>query len=129
MRLRILYLEDDPDDLELARLALKRDGLQCEVHGVASREEFSRAMEGDPPDVILSDGSVPGFDGFDALAMARQRMPEVPFILVSGAVTAELEQRSQRSGAAGCVPKDQLARLAPSIRLAVSAARAPKKSG
>jgi CheY-like chemotaxis protein len=127
--LRILYLEDDPDDLELARLALKRDGLHCEVHGVASREEFSRAMEGDPPDVILSDGSVPGFDGFDALAMARRRMPEVPFILVSGAVTPELDQRSRRGGAVGCVPKDELARLAPSIRLAVSAARASKKSG
>jgi hypothetical protein len=127
--LRVLHLEDQPEDAELVHAALAADGLQCQIRIVDTRQGFVEALDGDRPDIILSDFSLPGIDGLSALAIARERATDVPFILVSGTLGEEAAVDSLRSGATDYVLKHRLARLAPAVRRAVAeAAEARKRS-
>ena len=89
MPLRILHLEDEPNDVELIRATLERDGLICEVDVATGREEFLAALERGNPELVLSDFALPGFDGPSALRIVREKIPEIPFILVSGTLGEE----------------------------------------
>jgi signal transduction histidine kinase len=119
---RILHLEDDPNDAELVRAALEGEGLQAAVELVTSREAFTAAIEGGEVDLILSDYSLPGFDGATALRIARESRPDVPFIIVSGLLGEEAAVDSVRGGATDYVLKQRLERLGPSVRRAVAEA-------
>src|SRR5436305_390852 len=84
--LRILVLEDVAADVVLLDRELQSAGLSFETKRVETRAEFLRELEGGPPDLILSDHGLPQFDGFAALAIARERCPETPFIFVTGSM-------------------------------------------
>src|SRR5439155_16700479 len=86
---------------------------------VETRDEFMRELEHHPPDIILSDHGLPGFDGFTALAIARDRCPETPFIFVTGSMGEELAIDSLRSGATDYVLKTRISNLAPAIHRAL----------
>ena len=122
MPLRILHLEDEPNDAELIRQTLARDGLICEVDVATGRDEFLAALERGDPELILSDFSLPGFDGPSALRIVRERTPELPFILVSGTLGEEAAIESLRSGATDYVLKHRLTRLGPAVRRAIEEA-------
>ena len=98
MPLRILHLEDEPNDAELIRQTLARDGLICEVDVATGRDEFLAALERGDPELILSDFSLPGFDGPSALRIVRERTPELPFILVSGTIGEETAIEAMKTG-------------------------------
>jgi CheY-like chemotaxis protein len=83
-RLRILHLEDSLEDSELVQFALAENGVEHEMNAVGTKARFLAALESGRFDVILSDSSVPGFDGKAALALTRTWFPETPFIFVSG---------------------------------------------
>ena len=85
--LRILMLEDSPDDAELNERELHKAGLQFTAQRVESREAFSLALKSFQPDLILSDYNLPGFSGIAALGIARHDCPEVPVIFVTGALS------------------------------------------
>ena len=125
--LRILLLEDEPKDALLARAALEADGLLGDLECVSSRGEFTAALERGGIDVILSDFSLPGFDGLSALALAREMTPEVPFIFVSGTIGEDAAISAVRSGARDYVLKHRLSRLGPAVRRAVQEAEELKK--
>src|SRR5947207_597414 len=81
---RVLHLEDNDHDAELVRRTLADDGIHVEVTRVMKRQTFTDALEEGAFDLILSDYSMPGFDGGSALALAHERCPETPFVFVSG---------------------------------------------
>lgn len=112
MKLRLLHLEDNGDDVELVRATLARGGLDCEVLAVDTGPAYKAALQHSHFDAVLSDSCVLGYDGKDALCEARAHFPEIPFIIVSS--------NDQQSTAAGPVtarvPKSELHRLAPTIR-------------
>jgi len=118
MKLRILHLEDSPDDAELVRLALARSGLNCDIEVVATGEAYLGALRRPEYDVILSDSGVPGYDGRAAVTAAHDRCPGVPFIMVSGHSPDEPPVLPADQSAA-FIAKSELERLAPAIRLAV----------
>lgn len=120
--LKILLLEDAETDAELELRALARAKLACRPVRVETEEAFRSALVSDPPDVILSDYSLPGFDGHAALAIAKELAPAVPFIFVSGTIGEERAVDSLKSGAADYVLKDNLARLASAVARAVDEA-------
>lgn len=122
-RLRILHLEDDAADAELIHQALKADTRPARVERVATRAAFEAALRSGEFDLVLSDYSLPGFDGPAALAIARSLAPDVPFIIVSGAVNEDTAVRLMRSGATDYVFKDRLRRLGPAIHQAMREAR------
>ena len=117
--LRILDLEDDPLDAELVRESLAGGGISCEVTRVQTRDDFVAALAGGGFDLILSDYSLPSFDGLSALELAKEFAPEVPFILVSGAIGEERAIEALRSGATDYVLKQRLERLVPVVRRAM----------
>ncbi|HEY3863194.1 MAG TPA: response regulator [Verrucomicrobiae bacterium] len=117
--LRILHLEDDPGDAALVQSVLEAEGLGCAAAVAGTRDEFAAALERGGFDLILSDFSLPGFDGMAALKIARASCPSVPFIFVSGTLGEERAIESLKSGAADYVLKDRLGRLAPAVRRAM----------
>src|SRR5262245_53031409 len=107
----IVHLEDDENDALLVKTTLNRARVGCSLTVLATRQEFARELEREGIDLILSDFSLTDFDGLSALAMAKERRPEVPFIFVSGRIGEEVAVESLRNGASDYVVKDRLARL------------------
>jgi diguanylate cyclase (GGDEF)-like protein/PAS domain S-box-containing protein len=119
---RVLFVEDVPTEAELELRELKRAGLRVTHQVVDTEQAFRDALHGFAPDVILSDFSMPHFDGMAALAIARERLPEVPFIFVSGTIGEEYAIRALRNGATDYVLKTNLLRLPPAVERALAEA-------
>lgn len=128
--LRVLHLEDDPRDRELVQANLIAEGFHFEVVHAMTRQEFENALERFPLDLILSDYSLPSYDGMAALKLAQEKRPETPFILLSGTIGEELAVESLKSGATDYVLKQNLDRLGHVVRRALREAkgRAERKS-
>ena len=124
--LRILSLEDDPNDAELIHELLRSEDVACELQRVDTQEAFLAALGqggiGLGIDLILADYTLPSFDGLSALKLAKQVRPDVPFIFVSGTLGEEVAIEALRVGAADYVLKTRLSRLAPSVVRALRAA-------
>ncbi|KRG52588.1 hybrid sensor histidine kinase/response regulator [Stenotrophomonas beteli] len=121
--LRILMLEDSALDAELITAQLQRAGLEFEAERLWTRNAFIEALDSRPFDVILADHVLPGFDGDAALALARERVPQTPFIFVSGTLTEELAVQALTRGARDYVVKQRLQRLPDAIRRTQQEAR------
>jgi signal transduction histidine kinase len=120
--LRILMLEDTPDDAELAERELRKAGIYLVAKRVETRKAFLRAMEEFQPDIILSDYKLPGFNGMDALELVRRERPDLPVIMVTGALSDIEAVGLINAGAKDYVLKDRLARLAPAVQRTLSMA-------
>ncbi len=125
--LRILVLEDVAADVTLISHELRAGGLAFSTRTVDTRDEFLSELAQRPPDLILSDHGLPGFDGFTALAIARDRCPNTPFIFVTGTMGEELAIDSLRSGATDYVLKTRMSNLVPAVERALRLADERKK--
>jgi PAS domain S-box-containing protein len=117
--LRILHLEDDANDAELVRAQLEGEGFRCDVVRVDTVDGFAANLDPERVDIVLSDYSMPSFNGVAALTMARERCPEVPFLFVSGTIGEERAIEAMQMGATDYVLKQRLARLGPAVRRAL----------
>ena len=117
--LRILHLEDDPNDAELIEAELAANGYSVAIERVTSRDSFIAGLQHGDFDLILSDYALPGFDGLSALQLARDIAPQIPFISVSGQIGEEAAVESVRGGATDYVLKQRLSRLGPAVRRAL----------
>jgi len=120
--LRILHLEDDPRDAELVLEMLRSGGIACQVNRVDTRDQYLKAIEAQGLDLILSDFTLPAFDGVSALSIARRTRPEIPFILVSGTIGEDAAIESLVGGATDYVLKHRLNQLVPAVRRALAEA-------
>jgi diguanylate cyclase (GGDEF)-like protein/PAS domain S-box-containing protein len=116
--LRILYVEDDPSDVELVRHELKKLGVDFILTHAPTREAYVAALRDCTPEIVLSDHALPSFDSLSALAILRRENDDVPFILVSGTVGEERAIEFLKGGVTDYVLKNRLARLAPAVRRA-----------
>lgn len=117
--LRVLHLEDDPFDGELLKRMLAHEKLVDEWVRVETAKDYTDALEHGQFDLILSDYTLPSFNGMEALAVARERQPDTPFIFVSGTIEEDLAVESLKQGAADYVFKNRLSRLAPAVKRAL----------
>jgi diguanylate cyclase (GGDEF)-like protein/PAS domain S-box-containing protein len=122
-RIRVLIAEDSPTDAELNVRELKRAGLAVEHRVVDTEQGFARELGEFAPDVIVSDFSMPKFDGMAALALALERAPDTPFIFVSGTIGEEYAIRALKNGAIDYVLKGNLLRLPAAVERALNEAR------
>jgi signal transduction histidine kinase/CheY-like chemotaxis protein len=125
--MRVLFLEDDHADIELARAMLTNAGLHVDLLVVDSREAFDAALEDGVFDLILADFLLPTFDGLSALKLARHRTPDTPFIIVSGFLGEERAIDTLKSGATDYVLKQRLDRLVPAVERALREVRERKE--
>lgn len=119
MALQILSLEDDEEDFEFIKRILTKARFDIVLSRVDTKESFTRALIESKPDVILSDHSLPDFDSTEALVIAKNKCPEIPFILVTGAVSDEFAVKTLKLGADDYLLKSNLVRLPSVIENAV----------
>lgn len=95
---KLIAVEDSAVDLELIIYALREAGLVAEVRHVEDEACFCAALDQVLPDAVLADWNLPRFSGRRALAIARERCPEVPFIFVSGSIPEATAIEALREG-------------------------------
>jgi len=122
--IRLLLVEDVATDAELAVRELTRAGMRVEARLADTERDFRRALDEFAPQVILSDFAMPHFNGMDALAIARESAPDVPFIFVSGTIGEEYAIRALKNGATDYVLKTNLIRLPAAVERALQESRA-----
>lgn len=118
--LRILMLEDVAADAELAEYELHKSGMIFISARADGRQSFLSLLDEFHPDVILADYKLPDFDGLSALKIVQHDHPEIPVIMLTGALTDIDAVALIHAGAKDYVLKDRLARLAPAIQHALS---------
>ena len=117
--LRVLLVDDSTADVALNIRALNDLGRPVVTEMVSNETQLRNALLTFMPDIILSDFSMPGFSGQEALEIARILTPDIPFIYVSGTIGEELAIEAMQRGASDYVLKDNLRRLKPAIERAL----------
>ena len=120
--IKVLLVEDRVDDAELLLAEMRRRGLPVVSRRVESEPEYIAALRDFAPELILSDYTLPNFDGPLALKIAKQQRPDTPFIFVSGTIGEERAIDALQRGAVDYVLKDNRARLVPAIERALKEA-------
>ena len=120
--LRILHLEDNPDDVLLVRDLLQHDGIVADITHVVRRAEFVAAMESQTWDLIIADYRLPDFTGRDALKIVRDKYPALPFILTSGTIGELAAIENVKAGATDYILKQNRERLPSAVRRAIAEA-------
>ena len=108
-------------------MALVKEGLACELVRVETHDDFLAALKQNGWDIILSDYTLPSYDGLSALALAQELCPAVPFIVVSGTIGEDAAIASLKAGATDYVLKHHLSRLAHVVRRALREAEERKE--
>ena len=108
-------------------LDVQKNDFPAEIRYVQNREQFLAALERLDFDIILSDYRMPDFDGEQALKVARERCPEIPFIMVTGELGEDRVIETLKRGATDYVLKDRIFRLVPSIQRALAEAEVERK--
>jgi diguanylate cyclase (GGDEF)-like protein/PAS domain S-box-containing protein len=118
----LLFVEDSELDVELALRAIQKEGFAPSWRRVEQESDMRRELSARLPQAILSDFSMPRFDGVNALGIARKLAPLVPFIFVSGTIGEERAIEAIRLGATDYVLKNNLRRLGTAVRRALAEA-------
>lgn len=118
-RIKILLLEDDPNDVTLIERQLTRGGILFETQCVDTRDDFIESIQSFKPDVILCDHGLPQFNSEEALAIVKGRKLVAPLILVTGTVSEEFAIASLHNGASDYILKSNLSRLPTAIQRAI----------
>jgi PAS domain S-box-containing protein len=119
---RLLQLEDSAADAELIQERLHGAGLTSEVTQVSNRSGFEAALNEGSYHLILCDLNLPGYDGLSALTVARERQPDVPVIIISGALGEEQAVKCLHMGATDYLSKERLERLPNAVWRAITTA-------
>ncbi|MFA7003813.1 MAG: PAS domain S-box protein [Verrucomicrobiia bacterium] len=123
----ILHLEDNPCDAELVRHSLRQTTMTFELRLARNRAEYEAALAETKFDLILSDYDLPDYDGITALKLAGEKQPDVPFILVTGALGEDQAVDAMLLGATDYVLKQRLQRLGPAVLRALTQADEGRK--
>lgn len=122
-----MLVEDNPADVELLLLALRKDGFDVSSDVVQTVDEFTLRVHAVVYDLILADYNLPQWSGMEALEILRRENLDLPLIVVTGYLGEEKAVECIKQGATDCVLKDHLARLPTSVRRALEETRLRKQ--
>jgi CheY-like chemotaxis protein len=123
----ILFVDDSPEDVELAQIKLSTAGVGLAAARVCTELELLDRLGRHLPNLIVSDFSMPGFDGLAALTISLRTAPQIPFIFHSGSIGEERCRQALKRGAYGCIEKDDIESLVKLAKYAI-ASRNHKRS-
>lgn len=123
LSLRLLHLEDNPNDAELIGRQISEEWPECKITRVSSRQKFVTALSQEEFDIILSDFSLPAFNGLEALDLVRKFGSGTTFLFLSGTIGEDKAVEALRHGAVDYLIKDRTVRLIPAIRTALEQRR------
>jgi signal transduction histidine kinase len=121
--LALIVVEDSDDDYELVLARLRHAFGPVRTLRVDNRAMLEQALDQGGWSAVISDHRMPGFTSIEALRATRARVPEMPFIIVSGAIGEEIAVSAMQAGANDFVMKDKLGRLGPALAHAIEASR------
>jgi putative two-component system response regulator len=113
--IKILIAEDTPADAELCEREVRKAVGSCRFQVVDKRQAYIKALKEFQPDLILSDYSMPGFDGMAALRLALEYSLDTPFIIVTGSVSEDVAAECMKAGAWDYIIKEHIRRLGPAV--------------
>src|ERR1041384_1735 len=116
----LVLVEDMATEAEIAIRQLEAGGFSCRWNRVDSESALRRHLAEGRPDLVLSDFTLPGFDGISALEIVRELTPDIPFIFLSGTIGEERAIDALQRGAYDYVLKTNMARLVPAVRRALN---------
>ncbi len=119
-KLKILFVEDVKSDAELVWREIIKNKISFEKHLVDNRKDFLEGLKSFAPDIIISDYTLPRFDGMSALQIRNELAPHIPFILVTGSINEEIAVECMKAGADDYILKDNLSRLGPALNNSVN---------
>ena len=111
-KLRLLFVEDNPVDAELALMQLQKGGFEVTADIVQTADDFRSKLASGHYDIVLSDLGLPNWSGLDALEILKQTSLDIPFIMVTGTVGEETVAECLKLGATDYVLKDRPTRSA-----------------
>jgi len=117
--LKFLHLEDNQYDADLVKEILELSEMDCEIIHVDNREDFMSELKKGNISAILADYNLPSFDGLEALKIAKNANPGIPFIFISGVLGEELAIETLKQGATDYVIKSRIERLVPAVTRAL----------
>lgn len=126
--LRILLVEDCVEDELLISRQLRKGDLAFQLARVDRRTDLEVALCGSEWDLVISDHSLPGFSGLEALELVRKHSTHLPFILVSGMIGEATAVEAIRAGANDYLLKQNLIRLVPAVQRAVRESQEIRKN-
>ena len=125
--IRILFVEDLSTDVELARRVLKKEMIPFVDQVVDTENAFMEALAGFKPDLIISDYSMPTFDGMQALTLTRAQAAYIPFIILTGSMNEETAVACMKAGADDYVIKEKIKRLPYAMREVLEKVKAQRE--
>src|ERR1035438_409311 len=123
-QLRVLMVEDSPEDTELLERYFTISGFQVSIDRVANSSDMRDALANRDYDIVIADYTVPGFGAIPALRLLKQSGRDIPFIILSGTMSDETAVAAMRAGAHDYVVKGNLSRLLPAIEREIKEAAA-----
>ncbi len=121
--LRILILEDVPADAEMIERELKNNGTAFSLNCVYNIDDFLKQLAAFSPDIILSDYSMPQFNGMEALELVKALYSSIPFIIVTGSINEATAVECMKAGANDYVLKEDLKHIGPAVEGALEKKR------
>jgi signal transduction histidine kinase len=121
--LRVLLVEDSPDDADLVLEELRKQGYEPQFARVDNAVQMKSALEEQAWDVVLCDYAMPSFDALAALAVMKSTALDVPFIIVSGTMGEDVAVKAMKAGAHDFFSKDKITRLPAAIEREVRDAK------
>ena len=125
--LRVLMVEDNPADAELCLRELRKGGYNPVVDMVEAAPEFSARLATGEYDVVISDFTLPAWNGMEAFEALQRSGRRLPFILVTGAMREEEAMQYLKQGMADYVHKDRLARIPFAVQRAIECATSKER--
>lgn len=120
---RVLFIEDSETDTELILRALQQGGIHSDWRRVYKPGELRKSLTDFRPDILLSDFAMPGFSGLEAMRIAKELRPNVPFVFISGTIGEEPAIEALKAGATDYILKENLVRLVPAVNKALKESR------
>ncbi|KAF0138945.1 MAG: hypothetical protein FD122_3618 [Stygiobacter sp.] len=117
--LKILFVEDLTSDVELNLREIKKNEIEFVSLVVETKEDYIKALTEFKPDIILSDYSLPKFNGMQALLIKKELTPLIPFILVTGSLNEETAVEIMKADADDYLLKENIRRLVPAMKSAI----------
>lgn len=125
--LNVLFIEDLPTDVEISERELSKAGLAFVSLRVETEDGLKKALHSFKPDIVVSDYSMPSFDGMSALVMVLEFDPYLPFIILTGSMNEDIAVSCMKAGASDYVIKEHIARLPYAMREALELKKNEKR--
>ncbi len=122
--INVLVVEDSDNDTLLLMHELRRNGYEPSHQRVETAADLSQALRQPDWDLVISDYTMPQFNGADALKLFAESSLDIPFIFVSGTHGEEAAVRMMKAGASDYIVKGNLSRFIPAVEREMESARA-----